>query len=125
MNLTSCNVWIINIDSLYKIIKDYQYINIFISDDEFIQLVFDSINARLNKESNIDDYVYNWFFDEKINGIYNRFDAPIPYISTLIECIDEYYNWISIWETFIIDILTTYEQCRFTMIDKNTVIVRC
>lgn len=119
------NIWVANIDSLWNIIGDYQFASLFYSDDEFIQLVYDAISSDINNESSVHDYIFSWVFRDEVNGAPNRYDVPINYINELTHYVCQYYEWISTWDTYIIDILSTYEECTFTMVDKNIVIVRC
>lgn len=118
------NVWVFNIDSLWTIIDDYRFYTLFLSDDEFIQLIYNAIGSDINGGLNVYDYIYNWFFKDEINGLPNRLEIPIDFINTLIKCVCQYYEWISIWDTYIIHILSTHEECRVTMVDKNTLMVR-
>lgn len=119
------NIWVINIDSLWNIIGDYQFGSLFYSDDEFIQLVYNAISSDINNESCVYDYIFSWVFRDEVNGGPNRYEVPISYINELTNYVYRYYEWISVWDTYIIDILSTYEECIFTMVDKNIVIVRC
>lgn len=118
------NIWVFNIDALWNTIDDYRFYTLFLSDDEFIQLVYDAVGSDINGGLNVYDYIYNWFFKDEINGLPNRWDIPIDCINKLIQCVYRYYEWISIWDTYLIYILSTYEECKVTMVDKSTVIVR-